>query len=183
MTRVPMTAARPLLAASLLAALLAGCGDDRAELRSWMDQVRANTQPVRESIAEPKKFDPFRYERAGETHPFERTRLAGLQADEARRGKGSLPGPDESRPRELLESFPLDAIRMVGHMSNGSQNFALLQVDNTGHQARVGNHAGQNHGVITRVVENEVRLRELVQDAAGDWVHRETTLQLQEGGK
>jgi type IV pilus assembly protein PilP len=47
----------------------------------------------------------------------------------------------------------------------------------------VGNHAGQNHGVITRVAENEVRLRELVQDAAGDWVHRETTLQLQEGGK
>ena len=41
----------------------------------------------------------------------------------------------------------------------------------------------ENHGVITRVAENEVRLRELVQDAAGDWVHRETTLQLQEGGK
>ena len=72
---------------------------------------------------------------------------------------------------------------MVGHLANGQSNFALLQVDDMVHQARVGQHAGQDFGVITRIDESEVRLRELVQDAAGDWVQRETTLRLQEGSK
>ena len=77
--------------------------------------------------------------------------------------------------------MPLDAIRMVGHMSNGQNSFALLQVDSTVYQARVGNYAGQNFGKITRVTESEVQLKELVQDAGGDWTERQTALQLQEG--
>ncbi len=66
-------------------------------------------------------------------------------------------------------------------MSNGQKNFALLQVDNMVYQARVGNYAGQNFGQITRVTESEVRLKELVRDAAGDWTERDTALRLQEG--
>jgi type IV pilus assembly protein PilP len=150
-----------------------------------MDQVRATTQPVRESIAEPKRFEPFRYDRGGEADPFAQTRLAGLALEampEAVRPRSKLQ-PDTSRPREALEGYPLDAIRMVGHMSNGRQSFALLQADRIVHQAEVGNHAGQNYGVITRVDENEVRLRELVQDAAGEWVQRETSLRLHEESK
>lgn len=72
---------------------------------------------------------------------------------------------------------------MVGHLSNGRQAFALLQVETMVYQARVGSYAGQNFGMITKVSENEVKLKELVQDAAGDWVERETALRLQEGGK
>ena len=94
---------------------------------------------------------------------------------------GSGLKPDTNRRREALESFPLDAIRMVGHMTNGRSSFALLQVDSTVYQARVGNYAGLNYGMITRVSESEVRLKELVQDAAGDWIERETALQLKEG--
>ena len=73
--------------------------------------------------------------------------------------------------------------QVVGEIDLDDSVFDVAFRESVVHQARVGNHAGQNHGVITRVAENEVRLRELVQDAAGDWVHRETTLQLQEGGK
>jgi type IV pilus assembly protein PilP len=172
----------PMLGIALAMGLLAGCSNDQAELRDWMDGVRKTTQPVREKIVAPKEFEPFRYERGSEVDPFVRTRLAGLSIDGPAERRGTI-RPDAARQRELLESYPLDAIRMVGHMTNGRQSFALLQVDSMVHQARVGNHAGQNHGVITGVAENQVRLREMVQDAAGDWVHRETTLQLQEGGK
>jgi len=171
------------LAAATFAVLLAGCGDDRRELVGWMQSVRDTTQPIREKIQEPKQFEPFRYDRADEQDPFTRARLAGLQLEDGVAGAGAGLQPDARRPREILESYPLDAIRMVGHMSNGRQNFALLQVDRMVHQARVGNHAGQNHGVITRVGESEVLLRELVQDAAGDWTQRETTLRLQEEKK
>jgi type IV pilus assembly protein PilP len=166
-----------------LSALLAGCTPDRSDLLGWMDQVRAQTRPVQERISEPKQFEPFRYDRAGEVDPFARSRLAGLPPEGAAQAADSRSlQPDMRRARELLEGYPLDSIRMVGHLSNGRQSFALLQVDGIVHQVRVGNYAGQSHGVITRVTETEVRFRELVQDAAGDWVHRETTLALQEGG-
>jgi type IV pilus assembly protein PilP len=42
---------------------------------------------------------------------------------------------------------------------------------------------GQNFGLITKIDESEVTLKELVQDATGDWVERISTMQLQEAGK
>jgi type IV pilus assembly protein PilP len=172
----------PVLCATVSVLLLAGCGDDRNELREWMDGVRASTHAVRETIAEPRPFEPFRYERSGEADPFAPTRLVGLVFDQApadARARSGL-SPDTERMREPLEQHPLDALRMVGHLSNGRQSFALLQVAGVVHQVRVGNHAGQNSGVITHVDEKEVRLRELVQDAGGEWVHREARLRLHE---
>ncbi|HRO57915.1 MAG TPA: pilus assembly protein PilP [Burkholderiaceae bacterium] len=172
-----------LLAAMAATMLLAGCGEDRAELQAWMNEVRSTAQPIRQKIEEPKRFEPFRYERSSDNDPFAQTRLAGLALELHEQPRRGTLQPDLRRPRELLESYPLDTIRMVGHLANGQNNFALLQVDDMVHQARVGQHAGQDFGVITRIDESEVRLRELVQDAAGDWVQRETTLRLQEGSK
>jgi type IV pilus assembly protein PilP len=37
---------------------------------------------------------------------------------------------------------------------------------------------GQNYGRITAIEENSIRLREIVQDAAGEWVERESILRL-----
>jgi len=44
---------------------------------------------------------------------------------------------------------------------------------------------GQNFGLITTITESQIQLRELIQDAVGDWTERQSTLQLQEvgGGK
>jgi type IV pilus assembly protein PilP len=39
---------------------------------------------------------------------------------------------------------------------------------------------GQNFGVITSIDDNQVALKELVQDSGGDWVERTSALQLQE---
>ena len=72
--------------------------------------------------------------------------------------------------------------RLRWPLTGGRRSHALLEGDQTVFQARVGNYAGQNFGLITRISENEVLLKELVQDAAGDWVQRESALRLQEGG-
>jgi type IV pilus assembly protein PilP len=170
---------RLLMMAAALA--LVGCSNDQSELRAWMQEVRANTKPIQERIEEPKRFAPFRYEDAAQVDPFSPEKLATVLEAPQRAGGSGLK-PDLNRRREVLESYPLDTIRMVGHLANGRQNHALLQVDKTVYQAHVGNYAGQNFGVITRISENEVLLKELVQDAAGDWVQRESTLRLQEGG-
>jgi type IV pilus assembly protein PilP len=91
--------------------------------------------------------------------------------------------PDLARRREALEAFPLDTLRMVGNLRQGSMQVALLKADTALYQVRVGHHIGQNFGRVTRISESGVFVRELVQDAAGDWVERITELQLQESGK
>ncbi|MBU2410502.1 MAG: pilus assembly protein PilP, partial [Gammaproteobacteria bacterium] len=60
---------------------------------------------------------------------------------------------------------------------------ALITVDKLLYQVKVGNHLGLNYGLITRISETELALREIVQDAAGEWVERVATLQLQERSK
>ena len=160
---------------------LAGCANEQGELRAWMQEVRANTPPVRERIDEPRRFEPFRYDNVAEVDPFSTERFGvGLSSVQKGNGDGCMPGPD--RCRAALAEHPLESIRMVGHLTSGRRSHALLQVDQTVFQARVGNYAGQNFGLITRISENEVLLKELVQDAAGDWVQRESALRLQEGG-
>ena len=72
---------------------------------------------------------------------------------------------------------------MVGSVSREGRPYALLRVDNLLYQARVGDYLGQNFGRITKISETEITLREVVQDAAGEWIERTSTLQLQEQGR
>jgi type IV pilus assembly protein PilP len=169
-----------LVAATTAVLGLAGCGADTSELSAWMEETRRNTAPVRTTIAAPKTFEPFRYDNAGLTEPFSVSKLqAALDKTAQNRSKGGL-GPDLNRRREVLENFPTDTVRMVGHLASGKQVFALLQVNSLIYQAKVGNFVGQNHGRIIKVSEDEVMLKELVQDAAGEWVEKDTSLRLQE---
>lgn len=164
------------------ALLLSACSGEQGELQAWMDQVRRDTRPISDVIPEPKQYEPFRYDNVGQIEPFSSSKLQAAFDRMVQRSAGGLK-PDLNRRREPLEAFPLESIRMVGHLSNGKQNFALLQVESLVYQARVGTYAGQNFGTITKISENEVKLKELVQDAAGDWVERVTELRLQEGGR
>jgi len=72
---------------------------------------------------------------------------------------------------------------MVGSLIKAGQPVALVRVDNLIYQVRAGNYLGQNYGRITKVTETSVVLREIIQDAAGEWIERPATLQLLEGSK
>lgn len=89
---------------------------------------------------------------------------------------------EQNRRKEELESYPLDSVTMVGSLKKGNQRIALLRVNQLIYQVGVGNYLGQNYGRIVQIEENSIKLREVVQDAAGDWVERMATLDLQEGG-
>lgn len=88
--------------------------------------------------------------------------------------------PELNRRKEPLEAYPLDAMSMVGTLDRGGKRVALLRVDKLLYQVRVGDHLGQNYGRITKITEGDVALREIVQDAAGEWIERNSELQLQE---
>jgi len=65
-------------------------------------------------------------------------------------------------------------------LQQSKQTFGLVKADANLYRVRAGNYMGQNFGLITEVNENEIRLRELIQDAGGDWTERASTLPLQE---
>jgi type IV pilus assembly protein PilP len=87
--------------------------------------------------------------------------------------------PDATRRREPLEAFPLDALKMVGNLRQGPVEVALLQAETVVYQVRVGHYVGKNFGRVLRISESEVAIRETVQEPTGEWVERDTALQLQ----
>jgi type IV pilus assembly protein PilP len=164
---------------ALGAALLAGCTADTGELQQWMDQQRREAKTNVTPLTPPKSFDPQPYTQAQAVDPFSRQKLSVALKQEAR-GPNSLLSSELNRRKEPLEAYPLDSMGMVGSVDKEGQPFALLRVDNLLYQVKVGDYLGQNYGRITRIDETGIELREIVQDAAGEWIERPATLQLQE---
>lgn len=180
-----MTAVR-LVPAVLAVAALAGCGSSNVEeVQAWMTQQRAQTKPKITPIPEPKKFTPQAYTQEAAVDPFSSQKLTQALKRETTQSTSSaaLLAPELSRRKEPLEAYPLDAMVMVGSLVKQGQPVALVQVDKLLYQVRPGNYLGQNYGRIVKIGESEVSLREIVQDAAGEWIERTATLQLQERSK
>jgi len=169
----------------LLVTALAGCSDaGKDELRQWMAAERAHVRPNVKPIEEPKRFTPQAYTEAGAMEPFNIQKLTqALRRESAQPSNSTLIGPELARRKEPLEAFPLDAMAMVGSLDRNGKPVALVRVDKLLYQVRVGNHLGLNYGLVTHISETELGLREIVQDAAGEWIERVATLQLQEGSK
>ncbi|MYM72587.1 pilus assembly protein PilP [Duganella sp. FT109W] len=171
---------KTLLSLLMAMVVLAGCGDsDVQEVRTWMKQIDAQTQVRVPPLAEPKVFVPFAYARKDELDPFNPNKLLAELAKQAATAGGGLK-PDMARRKELLESYPLDTIKMVGTIEKKGVVHAVLQVDRAVHQVVVGQHLGENYGRITGISDNTVTIKEIVQDATGDWVERQSRLELQE---
>ncbi|RZL68561.1 MAG: pilus assembly protein PilP [Variovorax sp.] len=169
----------------LCALLLTACGSsERDDLQQWMADQRAQVKPNVPPISAPKKFTPQAYTESAAFEPFNSQKLTqALRRDSAQPSTSGLIAPELSRRKESLEAFPLDSMSMVGSLNRNGQPVALISVDKLLYQVRVGNHLGLNYGRITAISETELALREIVQDAAGEWIERVATLQLQERSK
>ena len=89
--------------------------------------------------------------------------------------------PDLNRRREPLEAFPLDNLKMVGSLQQGKTLFALVRTpDSNLFRVRLKNYMGQNFGLVIEVDETGMKLKELIQDGAGEWTERITSLFMQE---
>jgi type IV pilus assembly protein PilP len=164
---------------AVAAMLLSACSADQEELQQWMDQQRREVKPNVKPLQAPKKFDPEPYTSALAVDPFSTQKLTVALKQEARQ-PNSLLSAELNRRKEPLEAYPLDSMSMVGSVNKLGQPFALLKVDALLYQVKVGDYLGQNYGRITRIAETDIALREIVQDAAGEWIERPATLQLQE---
>ena len=173
---------RAVISLALLSAL-AGCGDSGVqEVRQWMDEAKRQTRVAVPKLSEPKKFTPFVYDARNEVDPYNPVKLSSALAKLAAKSSNGFK-PDMERRREPLEAYPLDALKMVGTLQKTGLGYALIQADKTVYQAKVGNYIGQNFGMVTKVGDTAVELKEIVQDASGEWTERKAQLELQESKK
>ncbi len=166
--------------------VLVGCGSaGDEELQTWMTEQRNVARPRVVPLEEPKRFVPQPYTQRGAIEPFDPQKLTrALKKDSSQvSANAGLIAPELNRRKEPLEAYPLDAMAMVGSLQRAGQPVALMRVDKLLYQVKPGNYLGQNYGRVMKVTETEVVLREIVQDATGDWIERTATLQLQEKSK
>lgn len=168
------------LALPLAAALLlAGCAQDMDDLEAYALEVKSRTSKSIDPIPQVKAFEPFHYEAKDRRDPFTPL-LQSRDENAASGGGGSGPvRPDFNRPREPLEEFTLDSLRMVGTLTIQGKAYALMRApDAVVHRVTVGDHMGQNYGKITAISETEVTITEIIQDGFGGWIQRPATVAL-----
>lgn len=166
--------------------LVAGCGaSNEDEIRQWMVNERNQAKPKVAPIPAPKQFVPEPYADTTSVDPFSNQKLTqALKRDSSQSvANAALVAPELARRKEPLEAFPLDTMTLVGSLVKAGQPVALVKVDSLLYQVKLGNYLGPNYGKVVKITETEVTLREIVQDAVGEWIERAATLALQERSK
>ncbi|WP_324780051.1 pilus assembly protein PilP [Thiobacillus sedimenti] len=153
---------------------LSGCGGgDMDDLHRFVAETGKDMQGKIEPLPDVKPYEPFTYSAFDLPDPFKPRKLST--------GGGGGVQPDFSRPKEPLEAFSLETLKMVGVLSQKGVIQAVIKTpDNAIYHVKKGNYMGQNFGLVTQITDSEVTLREIVQDSAGDWSERTSTLNLQE---
>ena len=158
---------------------LAGCGGEMDELKQFVRDSEKGLPRRIEPLPPVKPFEPFTYEGFDLPDPFKPRKLASADQKRDVRVEEQI-----NRRKEPLEAFPLEQLKMVGTLSQNKETYALVKADKTLYRVKKGNYMGQNFGLITEVTENEIKLKEIVQDSAGDWAERQSILPLlEEAGK
>jgi type IV pilus assembly protein PilP len=162
------------LATLLIVLGLTGCGGSGMDdLQIFVAETGRDMQGKIEPLPQVKVYEPFTYNAFDLPDPFKPRKLST--------GGGGGMQPDLNRPKEPLEGYSLETLKMVGMLSRQGVIHAVIKTpDNAIYHVRKGNYAGQNFGLITLISDGEVGLREIVQDSAGDWSERTSTLLLQE---
>jgi len=170
--RTSMSNALRIAVTAAALATAAGCSNDTDELRARIAEIKSRPGGRIEPLPEVKPYETFAYPAADQRSPFE----AGVPATA---GGPNAIRPDSSRPREFLEQFSLDTLRMVGTLRLQNRTYGLVQTkDGLVHRVLPGNHLGQNDGRITAIEEGKISLIEIVSDGMGGFVERPAALAL-----
>jgi len=174
---------RTLLLAAV-AALAAGCaGEEHGDLKQELAQLTKDFRGQVPPLPQVRPYEPVPYTSEGMVDPFRLDRIEVGQAGERGPKVNEKLAEHEKRVKEPLEAFPLESIQMLGTITQDKETFALVKAGPNLYRVKKGNYMGQNFGVITGIDEGGIKLKELVQDAGGEWVERQSGLQLVEAGK
>jgi len=112
---------KPRLAIIIGAAvLLAGCGGENQDLRTWMAEQGKGVRGRLDPLPQLKPYEPFAYNAFDLPDPFKPRKIQPVKGD-------SKLAPDMNRRREPLESYPLESLAMVGTLARSKQMYALVK--------------------------------------------------------
>ena len=176
-----------LKALALCIALGACSSGEHENLRQWMEENSKDLRPNIPKLPEVKPYQPVPYDTQGLLDPFKSNKIEP-ESKYKQAGKGSMFQPDydaREMRNSILEKYPLESLKMIGYLNVNKRPLAVVQVDDKVKQVKVGEYVGLDFGMVTQITDSEVKLRELIQDSAGDWSERESSLFLQgkEGSK
>jgi len=164
-----------IIVLALLSSLLAACNGDKGDdLDKFMATAANDMGKTVEPLPEVLPYTPLQYNADGVlSDPFKARKAAN---------KAGALQPNTTRPKEALEAYPLESLKYVGSLSKNKLNYALVKTpDNTVQQVKVGNYMGPNFGLVTKIDETSISLKEIIQDdLTGDWVEHTSSINLQE---
>ncbi|NND60869.1 MAG: pilus assembly protein PilP [Gammaproteobacteria bacterium] len=156
-----------------LVAVLAGCSEDFSDLEQYIAEVKARPGGRIEPLPQIKPYQTFVYSASDLRSPFQPATEQQM---------GPQPGTatiNVNRPREFLEQYPLDSLRMVGTLNIGGTRYALIKTaDELINRVRVGNFMGQSEGQIVEITDSEIKLIEIVSDGIGGYIERPAAVPL-----
>ncbi len=172
----------------LCAALTACSGGDHEDLKEWIAVNGKDLRGAVKKLPEVMPYQPVTYDVDGLLDPFKTGKIEPESKNKSGAGKGGEYQPDfDARElrNSILEKYPLESLKMIGTLNVNNRPMALIQVDDKVKQVKVGEYVGLDFGIVIRITAEAIELRELIQDAAGDWSERNSTLHLQskDGGK
>ncbi|MBF0470960.1 MAG: pilus assembly protein PilP [Gammaproteobacteria bacterium] len=152
------------------------------DLVAFIDQVNSRPGGRIEPMPEFKPYEAFPYTGSGERNPFmleEGESFLTAEADKPDQDSGLK--PDITRRKEVLEQYPLDALKHVGVLEKSGELWGIIVApDGLVHKVSVGDYMGQNHGKIFNISETRVELIELAKNPRGKWVERQAAISLLE---
>jgi type IV pilus assembly protein PilP len=165
--------------APMLALILTACSD-------------SGTSDLREFVAEAKqrqgRVEPLPEFTPVQTHvyavnelrdPFTSDSREMLVQAAAKSSNGVA--PDLRRRKDVLESYPLDSLSMLGTLEFQNSTWGLVKApDGVVHRIRPGTYMGQNYGKVKAIQAQRVLLTEIVPDGLGGWEEREAFLAMNE---
>ena len=162
-----------ILLTALCVAVLTGCTQDNSDIHQFISETKSKHVGSVQPLPQFKPYKNFTYSAAELHDPF----AAAFESEETADTNASSLRPNIQRPKEPLESFPLDTLRMVGILEQNQQVWGLVKdPNNVVHRVQAGNYAGHNEGQIIVVTEQQIDLIEIIPDGLGAYIEREASL-------
>ena len=160
---------------------MAGCSDDRMDdLYAFVQQTKASQKAAIEPLPAIRTFETFAYAATNVRDPFVPPEEPEPEPEAVETPSNGI-SPDFNRPREELERFALDGLRMVGTLAQEQTVYGIvLAPGGNVYRVQTDNYMGKNHGRITIIAEDRIELTEIVSDGADGWEQRLAALALSE---
>jgi type IV pilus assembly protein PilP len=162
-----------ILLVGIVLLLLSACSGDDSDLVKFINDTKARKVKQIEPIPKFAPLPIYKFpENDNRRNPFK-------PIDQKKRD--DLFAPDQKRKKQPLEAFPLDSLKFVGILKQGSDVWALIkQPDKQVSRIRIGEYMGQNYGRVIEVKSDFMKLEETIKNS-GTWEKHVTTINLYTG--